>query len=256
MNKIILALLLSVSTLASATWWAPVVGDKMYINYVDQFGMTNTKFLAATVANIDLEDNSAARIAQIKATGREVICYFSAGSWEDWRSDQALFPEVAKGNPMSGWVGEKWIDIRNADIVNIMKARIDLAVSKGCDAVDPDNTDGWDGNNTGFPLTKLDTKIYLATLANYAHSVGLGVGLKNNPNIVNEMFTYFDFGVVEQCHEYNECPMYAVFPSTSKPVFQIEYKGTLSVICNAAAARNFDAQKKTLDLNNKGTHCP
>jgi len=256
MNKIILALLLSVSTLASATWWAPSVGDKMYINYVDQFGMTNTKFLAATLVNIDLEDNTATRIAQIKATGREVICYFSAGSWENWRADQAAFPAVAKGNTMSGWPDERWVDIRNADIVNIMKARIDLAVTKGCNAVDPDNVDGWDGNNTGFPLTKLDTKIYLATLANYAHSVGLGIGLKNSPNIINEMFTYFDFGVVEQCQEFNECGAYLVFPNYNKPVFQIEYVGGLSTICNAAAINNYDAQKKSLDLNNVGTHCP
>lgn len=256
MNKLLLAVLMSVSTLSSATWWAPSVGEKMYINYVDQFGMANAKFLAATVVNIDLEDNSTARIAQIKATGREVICYFSAGSWENWRADQALFPDVAKGNTMSGWPNERWVDIRNADIVTIMKARIDLAATKGCNAVDPDNTDAWDGNNPGFPITQLHTQTYLATLANYAHSVGLGMGLKNNPNIVNTMFTYFDFGVVEQCHEFNECGSYLVLPNYNKPVFQIEYTGTFTNICNAATIHNFDAQKKTLDLNNAGTHCP
>lgn len=31
-----------------------------------------------------------------------VLC-FSAGSYEDWRSDQASFPAVVKGNPLDGW---------------------------------------------------------------------------------------------------------------------------------------------------------
>ena len=254
MNRLLLAVLMCVSTVASA--WTPSLTDKMYINYVTQFGVTNTKFLAASVANVDLEDNSATRIAALKATGRAVICYFSAGSWENWRADQAAFPAVAKGNTMSGWPDERWVDIRNADIVNIMKTRIDSAAAKGCDAVDPDNTDGFDGNNTGFPLTQLDTQTYLAILANYAHSKGLKIGLKNNPNIVNLMFTYFDFAVVEQCHEFSECGMYLVLPAYNKPVFQIEYTGTNSVICAEAATNQFDAQKKTLALDNAGTHCP
>lgn len=208
MKRILLAVMLCVSTVASA--WTPSLTDKMYINYAGQFATTNVKYLAATVANIDLFDNTATRIAALKATGRPVICYFSAGSSENWRPDYAAFPEAVKGNPLDGWVGEKWLDIRSVDVVNIMKARIDLAATRGCDAVDPDNTDGFDGNNTGFPLTQLDTQTYLATLSNYAHSKGLKIGLKNNPNIVNLMFTYFDFAVVEQCLEYTECNMYAI----------------------------------------------
>jgi hypothetical protein len=32
--------------------------------------------------------------------------------------------------------------------------------AKGFDGVDPDNVDGWDGNDTGFPLTAADQITY------------------------------------------------------------------------------------------------
>lgn len=75
------------------------------------------------------------------------------------------------------------------------------------------------------------------------------------PNLVNQMFSYFDFSVVEQCHEYQECASYQVMATTGRPVWQIEYTGNQTAICNAAATRNFDAQKKTLALNTAGTQC-
>jgi hypothetical protein len=40
---------------------------------------------------------------------------------------------------MSGWAGENWIDVRTQNVRDIMKARLDLAVVKGCHGVDPDN---------------------------------------------------------------------------------------------------------------------
>lgn len=36
----------------------------------------------------------------------------------------------------------------------------------------------------------------------------------------------------------------------------IEYSGTNAAICAAAATYQFDGQKKTLPLDNAGTHCP
>lgn len=40
-----------------------------------------------------------------------------------------------------------------------MQARLDLAVQKGCDGVEPDNVDGYQ-NNSGFPLTAQDQLAY------------------------------------------------------------------------------------------------
>lgn len=253
--KYLLLILVFVASTVSAAWWQPVPNTRMHIQYSGTLSLTDAKVIAADAINLDLVDTTQTKINQLKAANKKIICYFSAGSWEDWRPDAALFPASVKGNTMDGWPDEKWLDIRSATVVNRMKARIDLAASKGCDAVDPDNTDGWDGNSTGFPLTQLDTQTYLATLAAYAHSKNLAIGLKNNPNLVNMMYSYHDFSVVEQCHEFQECPAYQVMVSTNKPVWQIEYNGTLTAVCNAAAIRNFDAQKKTLALSASGTQC-
>ena len=255
MKNIILIVALLSAPNVFAVQYDPAPGDRMHIQYAGTIALTDVKVIAADVINLDLVDTTQAKISQLKTAGKKIICYFSAGSSEDWRPDYAQFTAADKGLPLDDWEGERWLDIRSANVLNIMKARIDLAVVKGCDAVDPDNTDGWDGNTTGFPLTQQHTMVYLATLANYAHSKGLAIGLKNNPNLVNQMFSYFDFSVVEQCHEYQECASYQVMTTTGRPVWQIEYTGNLTAICNAAAARNFDAQKKTLALNTAGTQC-
>ena len=102
--------------------------------------------------DIDLFDTPATTIAELKNQGRTVICYFSAGSYENWRPDANQFPQAALGKPLDGWEGENWLDIRNATVRSIMGKRMDLAKQKGCDGVDPDNVDGY-SNDTGLPLT-------------------------------------------------------------------------------------------------------
>ena len=48
--------------------------------------------------------------------GLKPVCYFSAGSAEDWRPDFRQFPAAAIGRAMDGWPGESWVDIRRADV--------------------------------------------------------------------------------------------------------------------------------------------
>ena len=49
------------------------------------------------VYDIDLYDTPKQTITNLKAGGRIVICYFSAGTWEDWRSDAQAYPTAALG---------------------------------------------------------------------------------------------------------------------------------------------------------------
>src|SRR6185369_11730450 len=130
--------------------------------------------VAAPVYDIDLFDTPAATIAALKSTGRHVICYFSAGSYEDWRPDAASFPAAALGRALDGWPGERWLDTRADGVRAVMRARLDLARSKGCDAVDPDNVDGYT-NGPGFPLTATTQLDYDRFLASEAHARGLAV---------------------------------------------------------------------------------
>jgi hypothetical protein len=206
------------------------------------------------VYDIDLFDTSASTITALRAAGRKVICYFSAGSYEDWRSDAKQFPAAALGNPLDGWPGENWLDTRSAAVRTLMAARMDMAVKKGCDAVDPDNVDGYT-NKPGFPLTAATQLDYNKFLADAAHARGLAVGLKNDLDQVKSLVPSFDFSINEQCQQYSECDLLKPFVTANKPVFEIEYTGTVSSVCPKANANNFDALIKTLDLDATRTPC-
>lgn len=120
------------------------------LGYSDQ-GTINPS-LNVQVRNVDLKDRSQSMINRMKVNGQKIICYFSAGSSENWRSDFWKFPVSVKGNNLDGWAGEKWLDVRQLNILMpIKEARMDVAVSKGCDAVDPDNMDVY-ANSSGFPI--------------------------------------------------------------------------------------------------------
>lgn len=85
-----------------------------------------------------MADSSAETVEAFHAKGHSVICYFSAGSWEKYRSDAGEFPEEALGKVMDGWPDEKWVDTRNQGVRDLMRKRIQEAKEKGCDGVDPD----------------------------------------------------------------------------------------------------------------------
>ena len=197
---------------------------------------------------IDLFDTNKKDIASIRSMGKVVICYFSAGSLEDWRSDKSAFPKNAVGNALGEWPGEFWLDIMNDDVRTIMTARINLAKNKGCHGVDPDNVDGFD-NDTGFSILKWQTKNYLQFLASQAHERSLLIGLKNSAEIATDVEQYFDFAVVEECWEYNECCQYISFGTQMKPVFAIEYRSVEQNICAKFESNGFSTNFADYDLD-------
>ena len=210
------------------------------------------------VYNIDLFDTPVSKINSLHAQGRKVICYFSAGSYEAWREDAGDFPDEALGSKMDGW-DERWIDIRNKTVRSIMAARMDLAKSKGCDGVEPDNVDGYDNGN-GFGLTASDQIDYNTFLAQSAHDRNLAVGLKNDVEQVAALEPYFDFAVNEECHTYNECDTLEPFTNNNKPVFNVEYaskynkSSTFDALCADATERKFQTLYLPLDLDDSFRH--
>lgn len=202
----------------------------------------------ADVYDIDLEGTSPATIAHLHALGRRVICYFSAGSYEPGRSDSARFPRSVKGKKMDGW-DELWLDIRNIDaLAPIMLARLDMAAAKGCDAVEPDNVDGYQ-NDTGFPLRAADQVRYNRWLAEQAHARGLAIGLKNDLDQVNDLVAYFDFAVNEECFAYGECELLLPFIRAGKAVFGAEYELATGSFCSKANSLDMDFIRKNLNLD-------
>lgn len=150
------------------------------------------------------------------------MCYFSAGSWENWRPDAQDYPTDILGNDYDGWPGEKWVDIRDDRLKPILTARLDLARNKGCDGVDPDNVNGYD-NDTGFPITAPDQLAFNRWLAQQAHDRGLFIALKNNSNQAADLVNDFDAVVSEECYVHDKCDLFNPFLSANKPVWNIEY---------------------------------
>ena len=77
-----------------------------------------------------------------------------------------------------------------------MEARLDTAVAKGCDGVEPDNIDGYI-NESGFDLSGSDQITYNQFLATAAHERGLMIGLKNDLDQIEALVDSFDFAVNE-----------------------------------------------------------
>jgi hypothetical protein len=210
----------------------------------------------ATIYDIDLFETSKEKINQLHQKGLKVICYFSAGSSENWRSDFNKFKSEEIGKSLDGWEGENWIDIRSNNVREIMKARLDIAKEKECDGVEADNVDGY-SNDTGFNLTSKDQLEYNRFLAKEAHLRGLSIGLKNDLKQVNDLVDDFDFSINEQCFKFNECDLLKPFILKEKPVFNVEYNSKylqqdeMVKLCNKSKQLKFNTNILPKELNGK-----
>ncbi len=209
-----------------------------------QLAGTVDETVKAEVFDIDLFENDGTVVGSLHAQGKKVICYLSAGSWENWRPDAAAYPESVLGNTLAGWPDERWLDIRRLDILGpLLAARLDLCQARGYDAVEPDNIDGY-ANDTGFPLTYDDQLAFNRFLAAEAHARGLSIGLKNDLGQVPDLVGDFDWALNEQCFQFHECGLLAPFVTAGKAVFQVEYKLARSEFCSKAKKRGFNSMKK------------
>jgi hypothetical protein len=207
------------------------------------------------IYDLDLFDTSADQIRDLHTQGRKVICYFSAGSYEAWRTDADQFSEADLGRELDGWPDERWLDIRSADVATVMTQRLDLAVQKGCDGVEPDNVDGY-ANDSGFDLGPGDQLTYNRLLASEAHARGLAIGLKNDLDQIADLVGDFDFAVNEQCFQYDECDLLAPLIDHGKAVLQVEYRqiyvddaAARAALCQDAQRREFSTLILPLDLD-------
>lgn len=202
--------------------------------------------------DIDLFDSDSRTVGALHSQRRIVVCYISVGSWEEWRPDAGQFPESVVGKNYDGWPGEKWLDIRQIDLLApIMRARFDECKAKGFDGIEPDNIDAYT-NDTGFQLTYEDQLAYNTWLAKEAHSRGLSIGLKNDPDQVADLLPHFDWALTEDCFAEGWCELMLPFIEAGKPVFAAEYtdmKISLNDFCPQAKVWKFSAILKNRDLD-------
>lgn len=246
--------------------WKPTAGISWQIELLSSLNSTSTD--AFSVWDIDLFDNNATMIAGLQANGAKLICYFSAGSYENWRPDASEFNASDLGKNLDGWPGERWLNISSQNVRKIMLARLDLAVEKGCNGVDPDNVDGYDNDN-GLGLTPADSVDYLEFLADAAHKRNLSIGLKNAGEVLPDVIDIMQWSVNEQCVQYEECDVFSPFIRQGKPVFHIEYPKGESVsnddevpeqevktICGDRQATGFSTIMKNIALDDWVESCP
>lgn len=227
-------------------WWHPTRGLTWQWQLDDE---PIDPTIDAQVYDIDLFDNSAATVQALHQRGRKVICYLTAGSWEPYPPDSASFPPEIIGGPVAGWPDERWLDIRRADLLRPMIAsRLDLCRQKGFDGVEPDWLDNHT-QDTGFPITGADQLRYNRMLADLAHERGLAIGLKNDLGQTDELAGVFDFMVVEQCAEFDECDAVQPFLDRGKPVFDAEYNLAREEFCPLAQGLGMSSISKRLELD-------
>ncbi|MBI2573410.1 endo alpha-1,4 polygalactosaminidase [Candidatus Woesearchaeota archaeon] len=206
------------------------------------------------VYDIDLFESDAALISRLQQRGVGVICYFSAGSVEDWREDASLLPARVIGKELEGWEGENWVDIRSSEVKKWVTQRLDLAVAKGCDAVEPDNVDGFE-QETGFALRHQDQLDFNEWMAREAHARGLAIGLKNDLMQIEELVDDFDFAVNEECFEQENCEDILPFVESGKAVFGAEYALEKRDFCSKALAMDFSWIRAEYDLDGATSVC-
>ncbi|KAK5662695.1 hypothetical protein OQA88_8611 [Cercophora sp. LCS_1] len=246
--------------------WQPAVGAswQIVLSQVLDIDDNNPRVEPdAEVFDIDmfLHQNSTV-IENLHKLGKKVICYFSAGSYEPDRPDAYKFQSSDLGADLKGWPGERWVNISSPSIREIIAARVETASQMGCDAIDPDNVDGYQNNN-GLSLTSDDSVELIDFIVDRASERKIAVGLKNAPDIIPDVISLVQFAVNEQCAEYDVCGATRPFIKANKPVFHIEYppdapsvsKAQSDDACTSRGSSSFSTIMKTLTLDGWAQYC-
>jgi hypothetical protein len=203
------------------------------------------------VFDIDGFDTSAATVAALHARGTKVICYMDVGSLEPGRPDDNLIPSKDVGSPVQGFQSERWLNIADLNGLKAMIVhRLTICKSRGFDAVEPDNVDGYT-NMTGFPLTAQEQLTFNIFVANTAHDLGLSVGLKNDVGQTVQLQPYFDWALNEECNFFSECNTENPFVHANKAVFNAEYSDdgeSTDQFCSADVAAHINGVLFDLNL--------
>ena len=178
-----------------------------------------------------------------------VVCQIGVGSIRLTDPDAKKFPIYEASPPnrqtapaagsVIGWstttadANERFIDIHQAArtiITPLIKKRIDLAQTIGCDAIAAKDSDvpafqDPGGIGHGFPdISFSEYESWTGVVAGYAHSLRISVGPHNRSTLaVDQMAVTHDWIIAERCAEFQECDMYQPFLNRSKAVFALEY---------------------------------
>ncbi|MBN8182925.1 endo alpha-1,4 polygalactosaminidase [Roseibium aggregatum] len=198
-------------------------------------------------------------LAALRQKGIRTICYVSIGTLENTSEDFIAFPDDVLGKTYEDWPDERFLDIRRLDVLlPIMKSRFEACKNEGFDAIEPDNMDVHD-NDSGFPITADDVVAYVARLAAIAHSLDLGIGQKNVPDLTADLINHMDFLIAESCFQDKWCDDVNAYVRAGKPIFDAEYTDRsidFQEACEFAAQQNIAMILKNRDLTSPVQTCP
>jgi hypothetical protein len=206
--------------------------------------------IPAPVYDIDGFEASLRTVRRLHSRGRRAICYLDVGSWESYRPDRGEFPRSVIGRAYAGFPDERWLDISRFNLFEgPLKQRFAMCARKEFDAVEPDNLAGWESeNHTGFLITRADQLRFNRWVARQVHERGMAVALKNDGRQAEQLVESFDFAIVEQCFQYEECGLYRPFIAEGKAVFEAEYEQQPQQYCATALSIGFSAIHKSDQL--------
>lgn len=172
--------------------------------------------------------------AEAPAPDRYSVCYVNGFQSQPdeaafWLDDHAeLLLRDGDGVPLVDpeWPDEYALDVSTAEqraaLLAIVGPWLDQCAEAGFDAVEVDNLDSYtryDG------LDEDDAVAFAAALAERAHAAGVAIAQKNSAELLGRRDeTGFDFAVVEQCSEFDECGAFASAYDGS--VLVVEYDET------------------------------
>ena len=234
----------AVDTLPAGDWWKPLASQNLTWQWQLQ-GEVDTSF-QVQVYNIDI-DTPVEKVAELTSRNIKVICYFSAGTVENFRADASQFSSDIIGEQYEDLEDEMWLDYSNfQSFAGVMEARMDECKRKGFDAIETDNVDAHNyetrdslGNvvniGTNFRITLDDSIAYIRWLAEQAHTRGLSIGLKNAEEMAPDVVKDVDWMLTEDCFVDSWCQSAVVFVEHNKPVFMAEYEDLVPDFAPACA---------------------
>lgn len=191
---------------------------------------------------LDAQMQEAGALSALHAQGRRYLCYLSAGSLESFRDDVDEFPAAAVGNQLANFPNERWLDVRDTTVRELMQRRVLALSALGCDGVPPSSL-SVHAADTGFDLSVSDALDYARWLAERIHAAGMSAGLSGPAELTSELWPTFDFAMAIGCVTGTKCSEYSPFERAKKTVLHVELGAaeTAPQLCNAAKALGFNA---------------
>lgn len=227
--------------------------EMLHMTYQYQLSGTVDTTVDAMHFAIDFQEVDA--IAALVAMGRTVSCYISIGTHEPWRTDADAFPASALGNSTPDFPDERWLDVRNAGVVTLMRQRIAEAAGNGCQGALLSATDAYNANS-GFALTAEDQLQYNRALGQTAKSEGLLVGIVDDFDQLETLVADFDWAMGFHCGIPTPCDSLSAFTQAGKPALLVQdFSAERATTCSFAAERGFDVIFKNSDVTARRETC-